>query len=46
MDLTDLLSGVLQDSGYERTLRESGEEERLDNLAELKQAIYEFQRKA
>ena len=46
MDLTDLLSGVLQDSGYERTLRESGEEDRLDNLAELKQAIYEFQRKA
>ena len=46
MDLTDLLSGILQDSGYERALRESGEEERLDNLAELKQAIYEFQRKA
>ena len=46
MDLTDLLSGVLQDSGYERMLRESGEEERLDNLAELKQAIYEFERKA
>jgi len=46
MDLTDLLSGVLQDSGYERSLRESGEEERLDNLAELKQAIYEFQCKA
>ena len=46
MDLTDLLSGILQDSGYERTLRESGEEERLDNLAELKQAIYELQRKA
>ncbi len=46
MDLTDLLSGVLQDSGYERMLRESGEEERLDNLAELKQAIYEFARKA
>ena len=46
IDLTDLLSGVLQDSGYERMLRESGEEERLDNLAELKQAIYEFERKA
>ena len=44
--MTDLLSGVLQDSGYERSLRESGEEERLDNLAELKQAIYEFERKA
>ena len=38
--------GILQDSGYERSLRESGEEDRLDNLAELKQAVYEFQRKA
>ena len=46
MDLTDLLSGVLQDSGYELMLRSSGEEERLDNLAELKQAIYDFERKA
>ncbi len=46
MDLTDLLSGVLQDSGYEQMLRSSGEEERLDNLAELKQAIYDFERKA
>ena len=46
MDLTDLLSGMLSDSGYEQMLRTSGEEERLDNLAELKQAIYEFQRKA
>ena len=46
MDLTDLLSGILADSGYEVMLRTSGEEERLDNLAELKQAIYDFQRKA
>ena len=46
MDLTDLLSGVLGDSDYEQMLRASGEEERLDNLAELKQAIYDFERKA
>ncbi|MBQ7000076.1 MAG: UvrD-helicase domain-containing protein [Oscillospiraceae bacterium] len=46
MDLTDLLAGVLSESGYEDMLRTSGEEERLDNLAELKQAIYDFQRKA
>ena len=46
MDLTDLLSGVLSESGYEEMLRASGEEERLDNLAELKQAIYDFERKA
>ena len=46
MDLTDLLTGILSESGYEQMLRTSGEEERLDNLAELKQAIYDFQRKA
>jgi len=46
MDLTDLLTGILCESGYEQMLRNSGEEERLDNLAELKQAIYDFQRKA
>ena len=46
MDLTDLMSGILTDSGYEQMLRTSGEEERLDNLAELKQAIYDFTRKA
>lgn len=46
MDITDLLAGILSESGYEDMLRTSGEEERLDNLAELKQAIYDFQRKA
>ena len=46
MPLTDLLSAVLSESGYEQMLRTSGEEERLDNLAELKQAIYDFERKA
>jgi len=46
MDLTDLLAGMLHESGYEDMLRTNGEEERLDNLAELKQAIYDFSRKA
>lgn len=46
MDLTDLLAGVLSDSGYEAMLRLSGEEDRLDNLAELKQAIYDYETKA
>ena len=46
LELTDLLSGILSESGYEQMLRTSGEEERLDNLAELKQAIYDFERKA
>ncbi len=46
MELTDLLAGVLAESGYEAMLRASGEEDRLDNLAELKQAIFDFERKA
>ncbi len=46
MELTELLTGILSESGYEAMLRNSGEEERLDNLAELKQAIYEFSRTA
>ena len=46
MDLTDLLAGIMNESGYEEMLRSCGEEERLDNLAELKQAIYDFERKA
>ncbi len=46
MALTDLLSGMLSESGYEEMLRSSGEEDRLDNLAELKQAIYDFEQKA
>lgn len=46
MALTDLLAAVLNESGYEAMLRASGEEERLDNLAELKQSIYDFERKA
>lgn len=43
MKLTDLLSSILNDSGYESMLRTSGENERLDNLAELKQAIFEYE---
>ena len=46
MDLTDLLSGILSESGYEAMLRLSGEEDRLDNLAELKQAIFDYEAKA
>ncbi len=46
MDLTDMLAGILSDSGYEAMLRLSGEEDRLDNLAELKQAIYDYEARA
>ncbi len=42
--LSELLSDVLNESGYEALLRTGGEQERLDNLAELKQSIYEYER--
>ena len=43
MPISDLISAVLDDSGYEKMLRTEGSSERLDNLAELKQSIYEFE---
>ncbi len=46
MKLSELLTNILNDSGYEALLRTNGEQERLDNLAELKQSIYEFERDA
>lgn len=41
--LTDLMSGLMNDSGYEAMLRVSGEDGRLDNLAELKQSLFNFE---
>lgn len=41
--VSELLSSVLDSSGYERMLRTEGSQERLDNLAELKQSIYEYE---
>ena len=41
--ISDLLSSVLNDSGYEKMLRTEGSQERLDNLAELKQSIYDYE---
>ncbi len=38
-----LLSDLLDKSGYEEMRRTEGSRERLDNLAELKQAIYEYE---
>ena len=43
MSLTDLLLLILEDSGYEEHLKVSGEEDRLDNLAELKQSIFDYE---
>lgn len=40
---SDLLSAVLDKSGYETMLRTEGGQERLDNLAELKQSVLEYE---
>ena len=44
--LTDLLQGILNDSGYETMLRTSGDDSRLENLAELKQAVFDYEKSA
>lgn len=44
--ITDVLAGILNDSGYEAMLRQSGEDERLDNLAELKQSVYSYEKES
>lgn len=41
--ISELLSAVLDQSGYEAMLRTEGSQERLDNLAELKQSVYEYE---
>ncbi len=41
--VSEVLSAVLNESGYEMMLRTEGSQDRLDNLAELKQAVYEYE---
>ena len=43
ISVSELLSEILDRSGYEKMLRTEGSQERLDNLAELKQCIYDFE---
>jgi len=43
MQVSEVLSALLDQSGYERSLRTEGSQERLDNLAELKQSIHEYE---
>ncbi len=43
MPVSELFSKLVDKSGYEEMLRTEGSQERLDNLAELKQAIYDFE---
>ena len=41
--VSEVLSALLNESGYEAMLRTEGSQERLDNLAELKQSVYEYE---
>lgn len=41
--VSELLAQLLDKSGYEEALRTEGSQERLDNLAELRQSVYEYE---
>ena len=41
--VSEVLADVLDKSGYEKMLRTAGSGERLDNLAELRQSVYEYE---
>ena len=43
LSVSELLSRLLDRSGYELALRTEGSQERLDNLAELKQSVHGFE---
>jgi len=46
MRISDVLEQMLVESGYEEMLKLNGEDERLDNLAELKQSVIEYENTA
>ena len=41
--ISEILAAILDESGYEKMLRTEGNQERLDNLAELKQSVHEYE---
>ena len=41
--VSELLSKLTDESGYEEMLRTEGSQERLDNLAELKQSVHDYE---
>ena len=41
--ISEVLSAILNESGYEKMLRTEGAQDRLDNLAELKQSVHEYE---
>lgn len=40
---SEVMAHIINESGYEKMLRTEGSQTRLDNLAELKQAVYDFE---
>ncbi len=46
MSLSDLITNIIVESGYEGMLRTIGEDDRLENLAELKNSIFEYEKNA
>ncbi|MBE5826156.1 MAG: DNA helicase UvrD [Butyrivibrio sp.] len=43
LPVSEVLAKILDESGYEKMLRTEGAQERLDNLAELKQSVFEYE---
>ena len=41
--VSEILNGILDKSGYEAMMRTEGDQARLDNLAELKQSVHEYE---
>lgn len=41
--VSEVLSDLLKESGYERALRTDGANDRLDNLAELRQSVHKYE---
>lgn len=41
--VSEVLAELVDKSGYEKMLRTEGSQERLDNLAELKQSVYDYE---
>lgn len=46
MRISDLMTRVLNDSGYEAMLRSIGDDERLENISELNNSIFEYEKNA
>jgi DNA helicase-2/ATP-dependent DNA helicase PcrA len=43
LPVSEVLAKILDESGYEEMLRTEGAQDRLDNLAELKQSVFEYE---